>query len=256
MGFEPLQWGLGAVAALLVGISKTGVPGVGTPVVPLLAAAFGGRPSIGIMLPLLIMGDVFAVAWYRRHAQWDKLVGLLPWVVVGLVIGAVALNVTGEIKGAKDILGQVIGWLVLLMLVLYLLQGRLGERLTPTSSIGVAGTGVMAGFSTMVSNAAGPVMTIYLTAHKLPKNQFMGTIAWYFFIINVSKMPVYIVLSAIHPKNPIVTTQSITLNACLFPAIVVGVFIGKWLLPRIPQKAFEGVLIVLAAVAAIRLVVG
>jgi len=256
LGFAYWQWALGAVAALLVGISKAGVPGVGTPVVPLLAAAFGGRQSIGIMLPLLRMGDVFAVAWYRRHAQWDKLVGLLPWVVVGLVMGAVALNITGEMKGVKDLLGQVIGWLVLAMLALYFLQGRLGERLTPTSSIGVAGTGVMAGFSTMVSNAAGPVMTIYLTAHKLPKNQFMGTIAWYFFTINLAKMPVYIVLTMMNPAKPIVTTNSLTLNALLFPAIVVGVFIGRWLLPRIPQKAFEGVLILLAGAAALKLVVG
>ena len=245
---------LGAVAALLVGISKTGVPGVGTPVVPLLAAAFGGRPSIGIMLPLLIMGDVFAVAWYRRHAQWDKLVGLLPWVVVGLVIGAGALQVTGEMKGAKDILGQVIGWLVLLMLVLYFLQGRLGERLTPTSSIGVAGTGVMAGFSTMVSNAAGPVMTIYLTAHRLPKNQFMGTIAWYFFTINLSKLPVYIILSRMNPGNPIVTTHSMLFNLSVFPVIVVGVFIGKWMLPRMSQKTFDTAVLVLAGVGALKLI--
>ncbi len=256
LGFEYWQWGCGAVAALLVGISKTGVPGVSTPVVPMLAAAFGGRLSIGIMLPLLIMGDVFAVAWYRRHAQWDKLVGLLPWVVVGLLIGTAALQVTGEMNSVKDILGQVIGCLVLVMLALYLLQGRLGEKLTPTSSPGVAGTGVVAGFSTMVSNAAGPVMTIYLTAHKLPKRQFMGTIAWYFFIINLAKMPVYIALTAMNPSNPIVTTQSLALNAALFPAVMVGAFYGKWLLPRIPQKAFEGVLIFLAGVAALKLVVG
>ncbi|MGB9619681.1 MAG: TSUP family transporter, partial [Armatimonadota bacterium] len=231
MGYESWQWMLGGAAALLVGISKTGVPGVGTPVVPILAAAFGGRASIGIMLPLLIMGDVFAVTWYRRHAQWDKLVGLLPWVVVGLAIGAAALQLTGRMGGSRDVLGRVIGWLVLGMLALYLVQGRLGEKLTPTSRLGVAGTGILAGFSTMVSNAAGPVMTIYLTAHRLPKNQFMGTIAWYFFIINVAKMPVYVVLSAVNPSNPIVTARSITLNALLFPAVLVGVFVGKWLLP-------------------------
>lgn len=242
------------MAALCIGISKTGVPGVGTPVVPLLAAAFGGRPSIGIMLPLLIMGDVFAVNWYRRHAQWDKLVGLLPWVVVGLVIGAGALQITAKTNSTRDILGQVIGWLVLLMLAVYFLQGRLGEKLTPTSSVGVAATGVLAGFSTMVSNAAGPVMTIYLAAHRLPKNQFIGTIAWYFFIINLSKLPVYIALTVANPRSPIVTVQSLTLNAMLFPAVLAGVYTGKWLLPRIPQKTFEGVLIILAAVAALRLI--
>ncbi len=242
------------MSAFCIGISKTGVPGVGTPVVPLLAAAFGGRPSIGIMLPLLIMGDVFAVNWYRRHAQWDKLIGLLPWVVVGLVIGAGALQITAKANGSRDILGQVIGWLVLLMLAVYFLQGKLGEKLTPTSSVGVAATGILAGFSTMVSNAAGPVMTIYLAAHRLPKNQFIGTIAWYFFIINLSKLPVYIALTVANPRSPIVTVQSLTLNAMLFPAVLTGVYTGKWLLPRIPQKAFEGVLIILAAVAALKLV--
>jgi len=256
LGYKLWQWALAAFAALAIGISKTGVPGVGTPVVPLLAAAFGGRQSIGIMLPLLIMGDVFAVTWYRRHAQWDKLVGLLPWVVVGLVIGAGALQVTGKATGTRDILGQIIGWLVLIMLGVYFLQGRLGEKLTPTSAVGTAATGVLAGFSTMVSNAAGPVMTIYLAAHKLPKNEFMGTIAWYFFIINLSKLPVYIALTAINPRRPIVTVQSLTLNAILFPAILVGVLIGRWLLVRIPQKAFEGALIVLAAIAALKLVIG
>ena len=255
MHLELHQWLLGSLAALMVGISKTGIPGVGILVVPLLAATFGGRPSIGIMLPMLIMGDVFAVAWYKRHAQWDKLIGLLPWVVVGLGIGAFALWITGEMKGSKDILGMVIGALVIVMLALHLLQKFLGEKLTPKSPIGTAATGVSAGFATTVSNAAGPIMQIYLAAHKLPKEQFMGTIAWYFFTINLAKMPVYIALTAMNPSNPIVTTQSLTLNAALFPAILVGVYIGKWLLPKIPQKAFEGVLIVLAAVAAIKLVV-
>ncbi|MCX8053572.1 MAG: sulfite exporter TauE/SafE family protein [Armatimonadetes bacterium] len=256
LGYEGWQWGLGIIAALLVGISKTGIPGVATPVVPILAAAFGGRSSIGIMLPLLIMGDVFAVTWYRKHVQWDKLVSLLPWVIVGLATGAVALQLTSKVNGGKDILGQIIGWLVLAMLALYLLQGRMGDKLTPTSPIGVAGTGVVAGFSTMVSNAAGPVMTIYLTAHRLPKNEFIGTIAWYFFTLNVTKLPVYITLTVINPKNPIITVESLALNALLFPAVLVGVFTGKWLLPRIPQKTFEGVLIFLAGAAAVKLIVG
>lgn len=256
MNLEPWQWALGAAAALMVGISKTGVPGIGILVVPLLAAVFGGRLSAGVMLPMLIMGDVFAVAWYRRHAQWDKLVGLLPWVVVGMALGTAALKITGDAKGSKDVTDIVIGAMVLVMVALYLLRKRLGERFTPTSPVGVACTGAGAGFATTVSNAAGPVMQMYLAAHRMPKEQFMGTIAWYFFIINVSKFPIYVALSAMIPSRPLVTASSLVFNAAMFPVIVTGVYVGRWLLPRIPQKTFDVVVIALAGVGAVRLLMG
>jgi len=254
MHLEPWQWMIGAAAALFVGVSKTGVPGIGILVVPLLGIGFGGRLGAGVMLPLLIMGDVFAVAWYRQHCEWDKLVGLLPWVVVGLGLGTIVLWITGGNGSGKDATDVVIGGLVLVMVVLHLLRSKLGERLTPTSPVGVAGTGAAAGFATMVSNAAGPVMQMYLAAYKMPKERFMGTIAMYFFIINVSKFPIYVILSRLIPQKPIVTTSSLALNAAVFPAVVAGVYIGKWLLPRIPQKAFEGVVILLSFVGALNLI--
>ena len=110
--YELWQWAIGFGAALFVGVSKTGVPGIGILVVPMLAYGFGGRLSIGVMLPMLIMGDMFAVAWYRRHAQWDKLVHLLPWVVVGMVFGTAALAMIGKSKAA-DPTNTIIGVLVL-----------------------------------------------------------------------------------------------------------------------------------------------
>jgi uncharacterized membrane protein YfcA len=250
MHLEPFQWITGALAALLVGISKTGVPGIGILVVPLLSLGFGGRLGAGVILPLLIMGDVFAVAWYRRHCQWAKLVGLLPWVVVGMAFGTAALWITGGDKGSKDATDVVIGALVLVMVALHLLRNKLGDRLTPTSPAGVAGTGTAAGFATTVSNAAGPVMQMYLAAYKMPKERFMGTIAVYFFLINVSKFPIYVALSRIIPQKPIVTTSSLALNAAVFPAVVVGVYIGKWLLPRLSQKAFEMVIVLLSFLGA------
>lgn len=256
MNLEPWQWALGSLAALMVGVSKTGVPGIGILVVPLLAAVFGGRLSAGVMLPMLIMGDVFAVAWYRRHAQWDKLLGLLPWVAAGMALGTVALKITGDSKGSKDVTDIVIGTMVLVMVLLHLLRRRLGEQFAPTSPIGVATTGAGAGFATTVSNAAGPVMQMYLAAHKMPKEQFMGTIAWYFFIINVSKFPIYVVLSAMIPAKPLVTVSSLAFNAAMFPVVVAGVYMGRWLLPRIPQKTFDAVVIVLAALGALRLITG
>ena len=256
MHFDHTQWILGSVAAMLVGVSKTGLPGTGILVVPLLAAAFGSRPSVGIMLPMLIFADLFAVTWYRRHAQWDKLVGLIPWVVAGMASGAVALWAVGEAKSQLDILGKAIGVIVLVMLFLTIVQDRLDERLTPHSPAGVAFTGAAAGFTTMVSNAAGPVMTIYMTAHKLPKKQFVGTLAWYFFIFNLSKLPIYAVLTALNPAKPMMTAHSLLFNLMVCPVILLGVFAGKWLLPRIPQKLFDTTVLALAGIAAVKLVVG
>ncbi len=251
---EPYQWITGALAALWVGISKTGVPGIGILVVPLLGIGFGGRLGAGVMLPLLIMGDVFAVAWYKQHCQWEKLVSLLPWVVVGLALGTAVLWITGGGKSSKDVTDVVIGGLVAVMVLLHLLRNKLGDRLTPTSPAGTAGTGIAAGFATMISNAAGPVMQMYLAAYKMPKEQFMGTIAWYFFIINVSKFPIYVILSSLIPQKPLVTTSSLTLNAMVFPAVLAGVFVGKWLLPRMSQKAFETVVVVLSLAGATNLI--
>jgi uncharacterized protein len=255
MHLTTFQWVIGAAAALMVGISKTGVPGVGIFVAPMLASIFGGFQSVGIMLAMLVFGDCFAVLWYRRHAQWDKILKLIPWVVTGIAIGAFAMWKVGESKSTKDVLGLVIGIMVLLMLVVHLLQNRLHERFTPRSPMGIAGTGLAAGFTTMVSNAAGPIMSIYMTAQRLPKKEFMGTLAWYFFMLNLFKVPICFYLTYAHPDKPVMTPKSLLFNLYMCPVVLVGVFIGKWLFPRVSQQAFDRAVLGLAALAAIKLIV-
>lgn len=254
MDLQLWQWAFGAAAAFLVGLSKTGIPGLGILVVLLLAAVFGGRASIGIMLPMLIIGDCFALAWYRQHARWEKLVGVLPWIVVGMGLGAAALWLLGRSGGERDTLSVLIGALVFVMLCLHALNRRTGERFAPTSIAGVSATGIAAGFATTVANAAGPIMSIYMLAHKLAKNQFMGTLAWYYFIFNVSKLPVYFALSAMEPTNPIIGLQSLTFVMITAPAIVIGALVGRWVLPRIPEKGFESVVLVLSGASAAYLI--
>lgn len=243
------QWALGGAAALLVGLSKTGIPGVGILVVTLLAQAFGGWNSIGIMLPMLILGDCFAVLWYKRHAQWGTLVRIVPWVLVGLGLGTVALQYLGQNEEKKALMGPVIGGLVLIMLILSLIGDKLGiEHLTPRSKLGTAGTGMAAGFATTLSNAAGPIMMIYLAAEKLGKNEFMGTIAWYFFLINLTKVPIF-------AAQGLFTREGMLINLVTAPAVIVGVFAGKWLLPRFSEKAFTWLILALAAAGAVNLIV-
>jgi len=254
LAYSAWQILLGTLAAFLIGVSKTGVPGIGILVVPMLAAAFGGRASVGAMLPMLIVGDIFAVWWYRHHAQWNRLIALLPWVVVGMALGALLLWQLGEAEVSRDLLEPIIGFLVLVMLAVHLLRQQWGDRLAAHSRAAVATTGTAAGFATTVSNAAGPIMGIYLTSLGLPKEQFMGTSAWYYFAVNLSKLPIFVMLTLINPAKPIITAQSLLFNAAVIPVIVAGVYLGRWLLPRIPQKAFDAVVLGLAAAAALKLI--
>jgi hypothetical protein len=154
-----------------------------------------------------------------------------------------------------DWLNVIIGVLVLLMMAVSLARRHWGDKLVPSSLTGLASTGVLAGFSTMVSNAAGPIMSIYFTGMmRLSKNEFMGTSAWYFFIFNLTKLPLYALLSLILPAKPMVNSTTLLFDLIMLPIIIIGAFIGKWLLPRISESLFDSVVLVLAGVAALKLI--
>ena len=255
MSLTPEQIIIGIVVALIVGVSKTGIPGIGILITPLMAIVFGGRLSVGATLPMLIFGDIFAVMWYRQHARWDHLRSLIPWVLVGIVIGTGLLWYTGSHGSQVDWLNVIIGVLVLFMLVVSLARQRWGARLVPPSKVGLASTGTLAGFSTTVSNAAGPIMSIYFTGMGLGKNEFMGTTAWYFFIFNLTKLPIYALLSVVLPAKPMVNTSTLIFDLAMLPVIIAGTYAGKWLLPRMRQDLFNNVVLVLAGATAIKLII-
>ncbi|MFQ3668332.1 MAG: sulfite exporter TauE/SafE family protein [Fimbriimonadaceae bacterium] len=249
---EPWQWGAGIAVALMVGLAKTGIPGVGILVVPLMPLVFPGRLSVGALLPLLVFADFFAVAYYHAHAQWGHVRKLAPGLAIGMFGGTVFLWTLGQRSG-RDWMNPIIGALVLGMLGVYLLRNRLGDRWTPRHPAGVATSGFLAGFTTLVSNAAGPVMTIYMAAFGLDKRQFMGTGAWLFLVLNLSKVPVYLALTAAMPDRPMMTIQTFAFNVAMIPAIVVGALAGKRVFERIPERWFADAVLLLAAVAAVRL---
>ncbi len=255
MHLEAAQYLLGAAAAFIIGFSKTGVPGSGILMVPIMAAVFGPRLSVGAAVPMLIIGDCLAVSFYHSHADWGHLKRLAPWVVAGLICGTALLDYTGRRHAKYDFMGPVIGGIVLAMLGLGLLRGKLGERLVPHSREGRACTGLVAGFSTMVSNAAGPVMAIYMTSAGLKKDRLMGTSAWYFFMFNVSKIPLLAWLNWRVPAQQIVTSSTLMFDLAMLPVVVLAAYAGKWLLPFIPQRPFNNTVLVLAAFAALDLFV-
>ena len=243
MGLDNWQWAVAALSALMIGMSKTGLPGVGILCVPLMASIMPAKASTGIVLPMLIFADVFAVAYYHRHAVWSHLFKLMPWTLTGIIIG---YFIMGRISDAQ--LKPVIGVIVLVMLGLNYVRDRINGDTphVPTQWWFAAILGLAAGITTMLANAAGPILVIYLLAMRLPKNEFIGTGAWYALIMNCIKVPLSMNLGLIN-------TASLKFNAMLLPCVFVGVVAGIVLLKKIPQKAFNIAVQVLVALAAVNM---
>ncbi|MCC7519824.1 MAG: sulfite exporter TauE/SafE family protein [Verrucomicrobiae bacterium] len=245
---SPLDWTLLALGALIVGFSKTGIAGIGALAVAVFANVLPARESTGVVLPMLILADFVAVGTLHRHAVWTHLWRLFPFAALGIVAGWLAMK---HLDAAEIRVG--IGGVLLAMVALHLRRQRrekeAAERPSPAHSLrDAAGMGLLAGFTTMLANAAGPIMVLYLLAMRLPKLEFMGTGAWYFCILNLFKVPFSWNLGLINP-------MTLKINLYLAPVILLGAFGGRALLPRIPQKIFERLALVLTAIAALRLLV-
>ncbi len=243
------QWALIFGAAFLTGMSKTGITGLSMLSVAITTSVLPARESVGAMLLTLIGGDIFAVLFYRRSANWAYLLRLFPWAAAGVISGALTLWL-GRIDndGARHMIG-----VILLVLILWdfgrrwLSRGQNGDAPNGAKKKWVAiPAGIAAGFTTMVANAAGPIMTLYLLAEELPKYVFLGTTAWFFLVLNLFKVPFSIGLGMI-------TWDSAGISLRMLPFIVLGAFAGRWLAHRIDQKSFVQIAFGLALIAAIRL---
>ena len=183
-----LDWFLLSVSGFIIGFEKTGVAGVGILAIPIFAIIFPAEKSAGFLLPILCFGDVIAVSYYRSQADWRKIVPLMPWVAAGL-IAATGVYYSGSQKGTvmheliTSYMKPVIGVVVLVALGISLWRERRQGKVSQGRALEV-GTGFSAGFISMLANAAGPILSIYLLALKLPKEVFIGTAAWFFLVIN------------------------------------------------------------------------
>lgn len=240
-----LSWAMLAVAALLVGVSKTAVPGLATVSVALFAAVLPARASTAAILLLLILGDAFALAIYRRHADWPTLLKLLPAVVIGLAFGALFLAIADDGWVRRGI-----GVILLALMALTIWQRSrppAGARGPGRQRIERWGYGSISGFTTMVANSGGAAMSMYLLAARFPVRAFLGTAAWFFAILNLTKVPISIGLGLITPST-------LLLDLLLAPAVVIGALIGMRLATRITQRTFEWAVIGCTSLGAIYLV--
>jgi len=220
-------------------MSKTGVHGAGMMAVPLLASVFGGQLSSGILLPMLCLADVFGVWYYHRHASWEHLKKLFPWAAVGTIAGTI---VGGMIN---DEIFKIIMAIVILLSLGLMLWLEHHKEDVPHYKWFAALTGTAGGFTSMVGNLAGSVMAVYFLSMRLPKNQFIGTTAWFFMVINWFKVPFHVF------AWKTISFNTFFLNLITLPIIVLGAFVGIVIVKSIPERAYRWFIISMTLVAAV-----
>ena len=229
-----------AFVGVFVGMAKTGLHGTGMIAVPLLAIVFGGRASSGIMLPILILGDLMAVYHYYGDAQWKNLKRVLPFAFVGVLLGT---NLGIFINDA--IFRQIMAGIIFLSVGIILWNEKQQSQVTSQNWPLYAGLGIAGGFTTMVGNLAGSVMAIYLLSLNLLKNQFIGTAAWFFLIINLVKVPFHVY------SWETITWDSLFLDLLVLPFIALGAFLGIQIVKRIPEQIYRRFILAMTIIAAL-----
>ena len=233
-------WVLALLAAFLIGISKAGLKGLSLFNVTLLALAFGAKASTGIIMPFLVLGDIAAVLYYNRHAQWKPILKILPWMALGILAGVVL---------GKDMPERL--FKVAMVTIIFVSLGLLvfwdvrKSKNVPRHWTFASGSGILAGLTTMIGNMAGPFTNLYFLMLRLPKNEFVGTAAWLFFITNLFKVPFHVFVWKT------ISAETLVLNLKLFPALLLGFVVGAKVLKFINDSLYRKFILVVTAIGAI-----
>jgi uncharacterized protein len=181
---------------------------------------------------------------FRRHTLWAQIIRMLPPTFLGITVGFFLM------KSIPDAAFRpVLGWMLLattLVQAVRSLWPQWGGAVPHTRAFAWT-MGIWAGVATMVANAAGPVMAVYLLAIALPKENLVGTSAWFFLIINVVKLPFSGALGLLN-------AHSLLLDLTLCPLVLAGNWLGRTILHTIPQRVFENLLLVSALAAALKMI--
>lgn len=243
MALSPYQWFLFLLSAYFIGMAKGGIKGLGMVSIPLLATIFGGKLSTGIILEILLVADFLALPYFNKHTEWGYIRSIMPSTLVGLLAGMLLGNVIND-----AVFQNLIAAIILFSLALMIYWER---RPIDAEKLGhpvvIAIFGFICGFTSMVGNAAGAILSVYMLAQRIPKNSFIGTQAGFFVVTNVLKVPVHLWLWKTLDKN------TLTLGLYTIPAVALGVLSGIILIRYIPERTFRYFIIAITAVMAIKL---
>ncbi len=241
---SPTEWVLLALGAMGIGVSKSGFPGLSMFHVVLYAFVFGALESTGVLLPMLVVGDCFAIYVFGRKAVWKQVRRLLPPTLAGILIGWFMMGQLDETV-FKRLVGVIILSLTAVQVV-KIWRPSWFDQVPHTLWFSIT-LGLLAGLTTMLANAAGPVVALYLLAVNLPKWELIGTTAWLFLVLNVVKLPLSYNLGLITPAT-------LAVGAAMSLAIPIGILVGRWMVSRVSQRWFNGILLAFTGIAAMRLI--
>ncbi|WP_416305523.1 sulfite exporter TauE/SafE family protein [Neptunicella sp. SCSIO 80796] len=232
------------LVAFFIGMAKTGVHGISMFSIPLLAVIFGGKASSGLMLPMLIMADLFAVHYYHRHANWGYLVKLFPSAAAGVLIGTWLGNLIDD-----QLFRLLMGIIIFISLAIMLWMEKANKEQVPDYLWFAILMGTLGGITTMIGNLAGSIMALYLLSMRLPKNEYIGTAAWFFLAINLFKVPFHVF------SWHTIDWHSLALNLIGLPFIAFGAWAGIVFVRHIPDKQYRWLVLAMTAVAAVFMVI-
>lgn len=235
-----LNWFLAFLASFILGMGKAGIKGLGVLIVTLMAILFGGKASTGILIPLMVVADILAVFYYNRHTQWKFLLKILPTMVLGVLIGVWFGNDISE-----KLFKQIMAIFIILTVVMMVWMDQKKNMAIPKHWFFASSMGLLSGITSMIGNLAGSFTDIYFLAVRLPKNQFIGTAAWLFLIINVFKLPFHIFVWKT------VTSDSLLLNLFLIPGILLGFISGVALVKLLNNEVYRKFIMVVTAMGAL-----
>ena len=234
------EWLVAITGSFLLGVAKGGIKGFGAIITTMIALVFGSKASTGIIMPLLIVGDIFAVIYYNRHAQWAYLWKLMPWMMAGVLVGVWYGKDLPEEEFKRGM-----ALLILSSVVLMWFLDRAKTYRVPDNRLFAAIMGGISGFATMVGNLAGPFSELYFLAIRMPKEMFIGTAAWLFFITNIFKLPFHIW------TWKTINLHSVTIDLVLLPALLLGLWVGIALVKVVRQSQFRHIIMFLTALGVI-----
>ncbi len=240
MELQWFEWIMAGLAAFSLGLSKAGIKGISTIIVTIMAIVFGGKTSTGVLMPLLIVGDIFAIIYYKRHVQWKYIFRLAPFLITGILLGVWFGKDISE-----KIFKQFIAGIIILSVFIMIWWNQRKDKKVPDSIWFSGFIGLSAGFTTMIGNLAGAFLNIYFLAMRLPKNEFIGTAAWLFFFVNLFKLPFHIF------TWKTINLETLYINFYLLPAIALGLVFGIYFIKKINNEIFRKMILVLTIIGAI-----
>ncbi len=241
---DVIQWFFAFLAAFTLGMGKAGIKGLGPIIVTLMALVFGGKASTGVLIPLMILADIFAVIYYNRYTEWHYLKRFLPMMLIGVLLGVWWGDNVSEV-----FFKQLMAFFILLTVVIMVWMEKRQSIKIPKHWTFATGMGLISGITSMIGNLAGSFANIYFLAMRLPKNAFIGTAAWLFFIINVFKLPFHIFVWKT------VSIQTLWINLYLIPAILIGFFVGVKITSVIKNETYRKFILFVTAIGALLILI-